>query len=82
MFAININKLQGVFESSPANPDSFGVALAKTRTKFQKRMHRTAFKFLKKARSSENNFDFRPRVNRAWMTGANLQPVIDFLSKK
>ena len=46
----------------------------------QRRNKRMAREFLKEAKSSENRADFRPRVNKAWMKGAELESVIQFLS--
>lgn len=69
-------------KSSQAYPKQFGVALAKVRTKFAKRHRRQAMSFLRQARMSDREFDCRPRINRAWIAGADLQPVLDFLSKQ
>lgn len=69
-------------KSSQSYPAGFGVALAKVRSKHQKRNYRKAMAFLRGARKTENKLDLRTRVNRAWMAGANLQPVIDFLSNR
>ena len=60
----------------------FGVALARTRTKFQRRTVRKAYQFLKKARKTSHDYDYRPRTNRAWIQSAGLQEVLDFLSKR
>lgn len=58
------------------------MALAKTRTKFQKTIRRRALKFLRGAKAARktNQYDSRPRTNRAWLAGADLQPVLDFLA--
>ena len=60
----------------------FGNALAKTRTKFQKRIRRRAYKFLKEARKDSGDYDSRPRVNRAWLAGADLQPILNYLTQR
>ena len=67
-------------KESQSYPRGFGVALAKVRSKHAKRNFNSAVKFLKAARKTANDFDRRPRINRAWMAGANLQPVFDFLT--
>ncbi len=60
----------------------FGTALARTRTKFLKKHRAKAIKFLRDAKKSRCECDARPRVNRAWIAGADLQPVLDFLSQR
>ena len=60
----------------------FGVALARTRTKFQRRTVRKAYRFLKKARKTSHDYDYRPRTDRAWIQSDGLQEVLDFLSKR
>ena len=67
---------------SPAACLRFGVALAKCRTLHAKRIQRRAKAFLRSARATTSKFDMRPRVNRAWVNGAKLQPVLDFLAGK
>lgn len=69
-------------KSSQSYPRRFGVALAKVRTRFHKSIRRRAFKALKDARKNRHvsNYNTSSRVNRAWMAGANLQPILDFLS--
>ena len=59
----------------------FGTALAKVRTKYGKAIRRRAMKCLREAKKSRNSNQYNKssRVNRAWMAGANLQPVIDFM---
>ena len=59
----------------------FGTALAKVRTKYGKSIRRRAMKFLREAKKSRrtNHYNMSSRVNRAWMAGANLQPVLDFM---
>ena len=59
----------------------FGTALAKVRTKYGKSIRRRALKFLREAKKSRNSNQYNKssRVNRAWMAGANLQPVLDFM---
>ena len=60
----------------------FGEALSKSRSLHAKRNLRRAKRFVRDARRSTRNFDLRPRVNRAWIAGANLQPVLNFLAGK
>ena len=69
-------------KGSQSYPKKFGQALAKVRSKHQKRNHRKAMAWLRRARKSEQDYDRRPRINKAWVAGANLQPVLDFLSAK
>ena len=58
----------------------FGVAVSKCRSRFDKKHKRIAKEFLRTARATDNHFDARPRENRAWINGGDLQPVIDYLS--
>lgn len=60
----------------------FGQALSKARALHAKRNVRRARRFIRQARNTTNQFNLRPRVNRAWVAGANLQPVLDFLASK
>lgn len=69
-------------KGSQSYPKKFGEALSKVRSKYQKKHHREAMAWLRQARRCERDYDRRPRLNRAWVTGANLQPVLDFLSAK
>ena len=69
-------------KSSQSYPPGFGRALARVRTKHLKRNFRKAMIFLRGARKTENQLDIRARINRAWIAGANLQPVIDYLSNR
>ncbi|CAK9005890.1 Uncharacterized protein SCF082_LOCUS8786 [Durusdinium trenchii] len=67
--------------ASQAYPQGFGRALAAVRTSHLKRHKRTARRFLEEASETENVMNERPRLNSAWVTGANLKPVLAFLSK-
>lgn len=67
---------------SPTQPPRFGVAVSSVRTKFQKKIQRRAREFLRNARKSDSQYDLRPRVNRAWLAGADLQSVFNFLSSQ
>lgn len=58
----------------------FGIALSKRRTLHERRHAREARKFLKEARASTRKLDQRPRLNKAWVHGANLDPVMTYLS--
>ena len=58
----------------------FRHALAASRTKWEKRHSRRAYKFLQLARKTKNSLDARPWVKRSWMQGADLRPVLDYLS--
>lgn len=58
----------------------FGVAVSKCRSRFDKKHKRIAKEFLRQARATDNHFDARPKENRAWINGGDLQPVIDYLS--
>ena len=69
-------------KQSQSYPKHFGVSLAKVRSAHLKSNRRRAMKFLREARSSTGQFDYRPKVNRAWVTGGDLQSVIDFLSSQ
>ena len=60
----------------------FGEALAGCRTLHAKRIVRKANKFLRSAKGSGATFNTSSRLNRAWIAGANLQPVLDFLAGK
>jgi hypothetical protein len=60
----------------------FGVALAKVRTKFEKKIRRKAFVFLRKALKCKEQYNTKQRINRAWVAGADLQPVFDFLTSQ
>ena len=60
----------------------FGDALAGCRTLHAKRIVRKANKFLRSAKGSGATFNTSSRLNRAWIAGANLQPVLDFLAGK
>ena len=60
----------------------FGVALAKVRTKFEKKIRRKAFVFLRKALKCKEQYNTKKRINRAWVAGADLQPVFDFLTSQ
>ncbi|CAK9092925.1 Uncharacterized protein SCF082_LOCUS43721 [Durusdinium trenchii] len=65
---------------SQAYPRQFGIALSKCRTLHERRHAREARKFLKEARASTRKLDQRPRLNKAWVHGANLDPVMTYLS--
>lgn len=52
------------------------------RTLHQKKVVRKAHAFLKRAYVTENTFDTRARLNRSWMAGANLEPVLHYLVGK
>ena len=58
----------------------FGVGLAKCRTQAEKRHRRMAKRFLKEAKQSENKADTSRSANNAWIKGAQLESVIQFLS--
>ena len=60
----------------------FGTALAKTRTKFQKKLRRKAYSFLRDALRNPGELNNGSRVNRAWIAGADLQPIVDYLASK
>lgn len=60
----------------------FGVAVAKVRTKFEKKIRRKAFVFLRKALKCKEQYNTKQRINRAWVAGADLQPVFDFLTSQ
>lgn len=60
----------------------FGTALAKTRTKFQKKLRRRAYSFLRDALRNPGELNSGSRVNRAWIAGADLQPIVDYLASK
>ena len=42
---------------------------------------RSARKFLQEAKKSSNKADTRVKINRAWLSGAELQDVLNFLSQ-
>lgn len=72
----------GCLPPSPRASLRFGEALAKARTLRQKKVVRKAHAFLKRAYVTENTFDTRARLNRSWMAGANLEPVLHYLVGK
>ncbi|CAK9102934.1 unnamed protein product [Durusdinium trenchii] len=59
----------------------FGRALAACRTKRLKKHQKLARRFMREAKQSETSMDERPRVNDAWVRGANLRPILAYLSK-
>ncbi|CAL1129927.1 unnamed protein product [Cladocopium goreaui] len=67
-------------KGSQAYPKQFGSALCKVRTQFLSKHRRAAKQKLREARKSTKQLDVRPRINKAWVTGADLQSVFDFLS--
>ena len=60
----------------------FGEALSRSRTLHAKRIQRRAKTFLKIARRTTNSYNMDPKVNRAWVKHADLQPIFDFLAGK
>ncbi|CAK8992555.1 unnamed protein product, partial [Durusdinium trenchii] len=60
---------------------TFGRALAACRTKRLKKHQKLARRFMREAKQSETSMDERPRVNDAWVRGANLRPILAYLSK-
>ena len=60
----------------------FGEAVASCRTMCLKKHRRDAKKFLRAARKTKNHMNLRPKANRAWVVGANLQEVFDFLTDR
>ena len=60
----------------------FGVAMSKIRSMHRKKVIRQAKKFLRSARACDGTFNGSVRLNRAWIAGANLKPVLDFLAGK
>jgi len=61
----------------------FGVAVAKTRTAFQKQHKRQAARFLRQAIKQESeSVSNNPRLNKFWIDQANLEPILTFLSKQ
>lgn len=59
----------------------FGAALAKSRTIHREQHAKMAYRFLKEAKKSPHSADTRTRVNQSWVSGAELQDVINFLSQ-
>jgi hypothetical protein len=60
----------------------FGEALSRSRSDFLLRHRRAAKRHLKDSQKTVNKLDTRPRINRAWVTGADLQPIFEFLSSR
>ena len=58
----------------------FGEALAAVRTEHSNKLRKEAEKFLKAAMTSSNAMDDRVRVNNILMKGADLKPVLNYLS--
>lgn len=77
------SKCQPAFSPSAGLPSQrFGVAISKCRSLHKKRLERKARKFIKESRETKNGFNMKSRVNRAWIAGANLQPVLDYLAAR
>lgn len=69
-------------KQTQAYPKRFGRVLSKLRTKHKKSMKKEAREFLRTALSSDQGGpDHRPLINQAWIEGANLKPIIQYLSK-
>ncbi|CAL1151782.1 unnamed protein product [Cladocopium goreaui] len=66
--------------ASQAYPREFGLAIARCRTQHKARHLRLARQFLRDARKSTNSMDTSARINKIWKDGANLEPVLTFLS--
>lgn len=64
----------------PASALRFGEALAAVRSDTMDQRQREARKFLALAQKSENEMDVRARPNNILIRGADLKPVVDFLS--
>ena len=58
----------------------FGDALATVRTAHRERLRRQALKFLKEAKVSSNCMDESARINNILIRGADLKPVLSYLS--
>lgn len=58
----------------------FGEALAAVRSDTMDVRHREAKKFIALALKSSNEMDSRPRPNNILIRGADLKPVVNFLS--
>lgn len=58
----------------------FGRVLAKVRSKHLKRHVAEARRFLREARQSTMKLNAKPKANNLWLEGANLAPVLEFLS--
>ena len=56
--------------------------MAKTRTKFQKKLRRRAYSFLRDALRNPGELNNGSRVNRAWIAEADLQPIVEYLASK
>lgn len=69
-------------KASQAYPKPFGIALSKARTLHAASVQRQAATFLKAAKCTKRTFDARHRVNKAWLDGARLQSVFNYLSQK
>lgn len=59
----------------------FGYALAKMRSRNEKKNKRLATQFLARAKRTTNAMDARVKTYGMWKKHADLQPVLDFLSK-
>ncbi|CAK9075901.1 unnamed protein product, partial [Durusdinium trenchii] len=69
-------------KASQAYPAGFGRALASCRTLALKKQRRFARSFLKRAHESRGSLmDERPRANAKWVKGADLKPIITYLSQ-
>ena len=60
--------------------DRFGRVLAAIRTKHRAELKRKAKQFLKEAMANPGQADCRPKANQLWIAGADLKPVISYLS--
>ncbi|CAK9076812.1 unnamed protein product, partial [Durusdinium trenchii] len=70
-------------KASQAYPAGFGRALASRRTLALKKQRRFARSFLKRAHESRGSLmDERPRANAKWVKGADLKPIITYLSQR
>lgn len=47
-----------------------------------KTVQKQAFRFLRAAKKTTGTFDRRVKINSDFMKGADLKPVLDFLSEK
>lgn len=74
--------MQFPFSAKYPTPLRFGTAVAKVRSRFQKRHVAAARRFLRAAvKDKTSKCDARPSINNMWMKHANLEPIIKFLSK-